>query len=306
MTWKQSSGEFSQQDFWHPKSEMYLALLISVWWSPLNIDKRGVCHTLQALGAFAGQVFSQNMSDSALWLKQTSQKNALLLGESNTPWDVARGLVRMAAPHQSTPPCKYVSTHTSLGVYRHRPLQHSLVSKSHILWPREPWGKQRWCISQLAASFELTPGTGPCMPRSNTTMCIHLREGLLIRANQSKIFLQYKRKSQVILDSPEPFRAADQLLSSAGQASGQERQGAHYKFTFKERKKPFPMTALCSKAKRMRKRSITRHHRKIHIFLLSLWFLIWGVEGCFVLVGLFGFFWFVFGASFVIFKAVLH
>lgn len=118
--------------------------------------------------------------------------------------------------------------------------------------------------------------------------------------SESKILLRYQRKSQVILASPEPFSAADQLLSSAEQASGQERQGAHHKFTFRVRKKPFPMTVLCSKAKRMRKQSITRHHRKIHIFLL-LWFLIWGVEGCFVLVGSFGFIWFVFRGFFLLF-----
>lgn len=195
-------------------------------------------------------------------------------------------------PDQSKLPCKYVYIHTSGGS----------MDKDHF---STPWCQKvpfcgSWALREaemvclsLAASFELAPGTGPCMPRSNATTCIHLREGLLISANQSllsvPIFLQYKRKTQVTLASLEPFSASDQLLSSAGQASGQERQGAHHKFTLRVRKNP-SQWLLCVLRQREWENKASRDITEKYIFSSCLCgSQFGGVEGCFVLVGSFGF-----------------
>lgn len=98
----------------------------------------------------------------------------------------------------------------------------------------------------------------------------------------------------------ELFSAADQMLSSAGQAGGQKRQGAHYKFSFSVREKPFPMTALCSKT--MIKQGI----REKYIFSSCLrGSEFGGVKVCSVLVS-FGLIWFGFGVFLVVFKAAPH
>lgn len=148
--------------------------------------------------------------------------------------------------------------------------------KGHILWPHEPWG----------------------MPRSNTTTCVHLREGLTISASQRvkhSFNARGKSRSSWLLLSHSVltncFLLQDRLVGSRGKK--------HTINSLSEWGKTLPNhNALCSKAKGMRKWSIRRYHRKIHIFLLSLWVLIWGVEGCCVLVGSFGF---IFGGFFCYF-----
>lgn len=126
----------------------------------------------------------------------------------------------------------------------------------------------------------------------------NLREGFTNQCqSESKILLQYKRKSQVILASPEPFSAADQLLSSAGQAREQEGQGAHHKFTFRVRKNP-SQWLLCVLRQRKWENEASWDIIEKYIFSSCLW----GVEWCFVVIGSFGFIWFVFWGSFVILK----